>query len=286
MALDVARAQRIAAELAAQLNLTPEALAEGILRIANANMERAIRVVSVQRGHDPRGFALLAFGGAGGLHACALAASRVTPPELISGRGRVLSALGILVALVVKDFSASVLRPTQSLTEHDLHDRFRPLLAEAQQALALEGFSLADILLEPTLDMRYTGQAYEISIPFEPDYREAFHRAHAKLYGYANPQRSTEVVQLRVKATGRTEKPTLTQQHTAAEPLAAMPVATRQTIFAGVPHPTPIYHQDELPAGSAAAGPAILLTGQSTNVIAPGWQWHIDPAGTLIATRT
>ena len=297
MALDVARTQGLAEQLAAKLSLTVEALAEGILRIANANMERAIRVVSVQRGHDPRDFALLAFGGAGGLHACALAAALDIPTVLIPRHAGVLSALGMLLADVVKDFSASILKPTASITEHDLHTRFQPILAEAQQALALEGFPLADILLEPTLDMRYTGQAYEISIPFEPDYAQAFHRAHQKLYGYANPHRPTEIVQLRVKATGRTEKPQLTQPNSVSnsvphssqphrdEWVNPNPIETRQTIFAGQPHPTPIYHQDQLPPVTQSEGPAILLTGQSTNIIPPGWQWHIDATLTLIATR-
>ena len=294
MALDLPRTQRLAATLAAKLSLSVEALAEGILRIANANMERAIRVVSVQRGHDPRDFALLAFGGAGGLHACALSESLDIPTILIPRHAGVLSALGMLLADVVKDFSASILQSTQGITEHELHTRLQPILAEAQQALALEGFSLADILLEPTLDMRYTGQAYEISIPFEPDYAQAFHRAHHKLYGYANPHRPTEIVQLRVKATGRTDKPTLTQPnsvpHTSQshreEWVKPTPIETRQTIFAGIPHPTPIYHQDQLPPGTTSPGPAILLTGQSTNIIPPDWTWHIDPVGTLIASRT
>ncbi len=309
MALDLPRTQALASSLAARLNLTPEALAEGILRIANANMERAIRVVSVQRGHDPRDFALLAFGGAGGLHACALAQSLDIPTVLIPQHAGVLSALGMLLADVVKDFSTSILQPTQSITEHDLHTRLQPILAEAQQALALEGFPLADILLEPTLDMRYTGQAYEISIPFEPDYRESFHRAHHKLYGYANPHRPTEIVQLRVKATGRTDKPNLTQLNSVPHSSGShpdpgspadvsgpmglgewvhpepIPIQTRQTIFTGTPHPTPIYHQDQLPPGTQSQGPAILLTGQSTNIIPPAWTWHIDPVGTLIATR-
>ncbi len=286
MQLDVARTQRLAGEIAAKLSLSVEALAEGILRIANANMERAIRVVSVQRGHDPRDFALLAFGGAGGLHACALAAALDIPTVLIPQHAGVLSALGMLLADVVKDFSASILQPTAALAEQALYTRLQPLLAEARQSLALEGFLLADMLLEPTLDMRYTGQAYEISIPFEPDYAQAFHHAHARLYGYANPQRPTEIVQLRVKATGRTDKPQLTQQHTAPEPHTPTPIETRQTIFAGQPLATPIYHQDQLPPGTTSQGPAILLTGQSTNIIPPHWQWHIDPAGTLVATHT
>ena len=287
MQLEVERTRTLAAALAAQLALTPEALAEGILRIANANMERAIRVVSVERGHDPRDFALLAFGGAGGLHACALAESLDIRTVLMPRHAGVLSALGMLLADVVKDYSASVLMPVANITEHDLQTRLEPLLAEAQQALALEGFSLADILLEPTLDMRYIGQAYEISVPFEPDYRETFHRLHARLYGYANAQRPTEIVQLRVKATGRTEKPSLEPMHQAAAQAHQAPAAhvSRDVFFAGVAQPTAVYHLDQVPVGSEAAGPAILLTGESTNIIAPGWAWRIDAIQTVVATK-
>ncbi len=291
MALDLPRTRALARTLAKQLNLTERALAEGIVRIANSNMERAIRQVSVQRGHDPRDFALLAFGGAGGLHACDLAEALDIRTVLIPEHSGVLSALGMLLADVVKDYSTSILKPTNSLTEARLTESLEPLLARAHADLLAEGFHPADILLTPSLDMRYRGQAYELNIPFAPDYPEAFHRTHAKLYGYANPGRATEIIQLRVKATGRTDKPALTL---GAPSIAASrdgwdsppkPTATKPTIFRRRPVPTPIYHRDQLTPGISAAGPAILLTGQSTNVITPAFSWTIDTAGTLVATR-
>ena len=286
MTLDLARTERLAQTLADELSLSVQRLAEGIVRIADANMERAIRVVSVQRGHDPRDFALLAFGGAGGLHACALATALDIPTVLIPEHSGVLSALGMLLADVVKDLSTPIHQPTALLTEQALHERLKPLLAQAQQTLALEGFSLADILLEPTLDMRYTGQAYELSIPFTPDFAQAFHRTHARLYGYANPARPTEVVQLRLHAIGRTDKPTLTPTHHAFTPQPPpAPTSTQTAWFDGTAHATPIYLREHLVAGTQDAGPAIILTGQSTNVIPPGWAWHIDAPGTLIANR-
>ena len=284
MTLDLPRAQGIAAALAAQLSLTPNALCEGIVRMANSNMERAIRKVSVERGHHPRDFSLVAFGGAGGLHACALGAALDLRTVLIPRHAGVLSALGMLLADVVKDFSAALLQPAAGLTYPALEQHFRPLLEQAQTAIRLEGFPLADILLQPTLDMRYQGQAYELKIPFEPDFKEAFHRAHFKLYGYSNPARPTEIVQLRVQATGRTDKPQLTSRHTAATPQPPpLPTSTRQTQFDGRPHTTPIYHQDQLSPGTEAQGPAILLTAQATNIIPPGWHWQIDPTETVIA---
>jgi N-methylhydantoinase A/oxoprolinase/acetone carboxylase beta subunit len=286
MTLDVARTRAIARTLAAKLGLTERALAEGMVRIANANMERAVRVVSVQRGHDPRDFALLAFGGAGGLHACDLAASLDIATVLIPEHSGVLSALGMLLADVTKDYSASVLKPVGwgGATEASLKEGLAPLLSRAQADLLAEGFNPADILLEPSLDMRYKGQAYEISIPFAPDFAEHFHRMHAKLYGYANPARPLEVVQLRVKAIGRTDKPALAYAPEIPQAPPA-PTTIRKTVFGRRRLDTPIFRREKLVSGMNAAGPAIILTGQSTNVIPPGWHWKIDAIGTLVATR-
>ena len=286
MTLDIERSRAIAKALAKQLNLSERALAEGIVRIANANMERAIRVVSVQRGFDPRDFALLAFGGAGGLHACELADSLDIATVLIPQHSGVLSALGMLLADVVKDYSASVLKPTAAVTDEELSHAFHPLKTEAFADLSAEGFNEADILRECSLDMRYKGQAYEIGIPFAPDFREAFHRSHQKLYGYANPARATEIVQLRVKATGRTDKPALTQLDapTEAVPLPE-PTAIRPALFNKRAISTPIFHRDNLSSGMSGEGPALIITGQSTNVITPSFRWRIDAPGTLIAER-
>jgi N-methylhydantoinase A/oxoprolinase/acetone carboxylase beta subunit len=205
---------------------------------------------------------------------------------LIPEHSGVLSALGMLLADVVKDYSASILKPTAQTSEEFLSEALAPLLARAHADLAAEHFHAEDILLEPSLDMRYKGQAYEIAIPFAPDFPEAFHRAHAKLYGYANPARATEIVQLRVKAIGRTEKPALAPLHAPTEPIPApLPSATRPTIFAKRALSTPVFHRDQLSAGMHGDGPAIIISGQSTNIISPAFEWRIDAAGTLIATR-
>ena len=293
MALDLDRTRTLAKALAAKLNLTErgrspeETLAEGIVRIANSNMERAIRTVSVQRGHDPRDFALLAFGGAGGLHACALAHSLDIATVLVPQHSGVLSALGMLLADVTKDYSASILKPTAAITEAELQHALAPLTERAYADLGAEGFNVIDMLLESSLDMRYRGQAYEIAIPFTPDFHEAFHRAHARLYGYANPARPTEIVQLRLKATGRTDKPALVQLHAPIELIPApAPASLRKTIFGKRTLPTPLFHRDQLTPGQHGEGPILLITGQSTNLIPPAWQWKIDAAGTLVATSS
>jgi N-methylhydantoinase A/oxoprolinase/acetone carboxylase beta subunit len=302
MALDLPRTHAVAKALAKRLGLTERTLAEGILRIANSNMERAIRQVSVQRGHEPRDFALLAFGGAGGLHACDLADALDIGTVLIPEHSGVLSALGMLLADVVKDYSTAILKPTASLTAEVLKAALEPLRTRAAADLLAEGFHPSDILLTPTLDMRYRGQAYELSVPFmlgEPiaAVESAFHLAHRKLYGYANPQRSTELIQLRLKATGRTEKPPLTNPKPGFPTVAELgwastanalpePTTTRTTIFNRRSHQTAIYHRANLTPGTPKIpGPAIILTGESTNIIPPTWHWHIHLCGTLIASK-
>ena len=289
MSLDLDRTQRLAKALAARLNLTPLTLAQGILAIANANMERALRVVSVQRGFDPRDFALLAFGGAGGLHACDLADSLEIATVLIPEHSGVLSALGMLLADVAKDYSASILTPTGALTPDLLHARLAPLQQRAQADLAAEGFSSFQVRLEAKAAMRYRGQAFEVNVPFSPDpetLTKAFHQAHNKLYGYSDPNRPTEIVQLRLRATGQTAKPTLTQTADATPKPAPTPTTTRRIVFRKRQLDTPVFHRNTLSPGHGSHGPAMILTGESTNIVPPNWTWRVDPTGTLQLHRT
>jgi N-methylhydantoinase A/oxoprolinase/acetone carboxylase beta subunit len=285
MSLDLDRTRAIARDFANKLKLSERALAHGIVRIANANMERAIRVVSVQRGFDPREFALLAFGGAGGLHACDLADSLDMATVLIPEHSGVLSALGMLLADVMKNYSASVLKPTTAVTHAALAQALEPLRHRAEEDLRAEGFADAEMLLESTLDMRYKGQAYEIPVAFTAEFECAFHDAHQKLYGYSNAERATEIVQLRVRALGRTTKPLLTRDASMARRPLPAPSVVRTTVFGRRSLSTPVFHRDALARGMGGESPVIVITGQSTNVIPPGFAWKIDGAGTLVATR-
>ena len=285
MELNSARTRGLAKALAARLKLTERAVAEGILRIANANMERAIRVITVQRGFDPRDFALLAFGGAGGLHACDLADALDIGTVLIPEHSGVLSALGMLLADVSKDYSGAVLQKTASISVEALARLFEPLLERARGDLGREGIGEARRTLQRSLDMRYVGQAYEISVPFEGGFEDAFHQAHQRLYGYSNAARVTEIVQVRVKAVGRTEKPSLLPAGALeARPLPE-PCRVRRTVFARRSMVTPIFQRDQLGPGMGGQGPAIVVTGQSTNVISPAFDWVIDSGGMLVASR-
>ncbi|HEX3968214.1 MAG TPA: hydantoinase/oxoprolinase family protein [Edaphobacter sp.] len=284
MSLDLPRARSIAKELAGRLDLSPIALAEGVVRIANSNMEAAIRVVSVRRGHDPRDFALLAFGGAGGLHACDIADSLDIATVLVPEHSGVLSALGMLLADATKDYSLTILKPAAAVTEEDLRARFKPLTERALNDLLAEGFAEKDIAIECSLDMRYKGQAYEITLPFAPGYEADFSRRHEQLYGYANPTRATEIVQLRIKAIGRTDKPTMPKAHADRLDLPA-PSSIRSTHFGRRPIQTPVYHRELLSLGMQGNGPALVVSGQSTTIIPPHYSFAIDGVGTLIAAR-
>lgn len=284
IALDTERPRRLARVFARKLRLREAELAEGIVRVANSNMERALRVVSVQRGYDPRDFALVAFGGAGGMHACDLARALDIQTVLVPEHAGVLSALGMLLADYTKHYSRTILRPAGQVSDHDLETAFEVLTATAQADLSAEGFDEKATSVERSLDLRYLGQSYEITVPFLPGYRTEFDRMHQKLYGYRNETRIVEVVNLRVKVVGRTVKPTLPRRITTACD-AAIPVSIREAIFDGESLQTPLFEREYLEPGACGKGPAVISFAQSTTVVPPGWQFRLDGVGTLILTR-
>lgn len=197
MTLDVARAETRMQQFAKRCGVETRELAEAILAAANANMERAIRKVSIERGHDPREFALVAFGGAGPLHACELA-ERLEIGSVIAPRGAgVLSAYGMLTADFVREYSHSAL-------ERDAGAVFDELERQARHDLADEGFEQAQ--LQRNVDLRYVGQSYEITVPWNE--RGAFDAAHERLYGYCHPGREVETVAVRLRAIGVSDEST------------------------------------------------------------------------------
>jgi N-methylhydantoinase A/oxoprolinase/acetone carboxylase beta subunit len=283
MALDVERARDVARHLAARVGLDEAALAEGVVRIANASMERAIRVVSVQRGFDPRAFALLAFGGAGGMHACAIAATLDIRTVVVPRYAGVLSALGMLLADTIKDYALTVLRAGDAVDMGELAALFAPLVAEAERDLAAEGFGADRAQIERRLDVRYAGQSYELAVPMTPDFRAAFDRRHERIYGYANPSRPIEVVTLRVVAVGLTDKPALPRVD--ASPRAAAPYRVRGARFDGAHVPTAFHRWADLAPGAEGDGPAVIAGGEATAVIPPGFHFRLDAFANLVATR-
>jgi N-methylhydantoinase A/oxoprolinase/acetone carboxylase beta subunit len=280
--LDAGRAKRLAEAFGAPLGLGAVALAAGIVRIANATMERAIRVVSIERGIDPRGFALLAFGGAGGMHACALAEALDMRTVVVPRYAGVLSALGMLVADTVRDFSQTVLLPADAAPDA-IEARFAPLVSQARADLSREGFAAGEIRVDRSLDVRYVGQAYELTVPWGSDLRGVFDAAHQQRYGYADVKRPAEIVNVRVRASG--PSPRIEWPREAASEVPAAPCSRRPVWFGGVFVETGVFDQATLHAGASASGPAIVAGPEATAVIPPAWRFRVDEVGSLVLTR-
>jgi N-methylhydantoinase A len=261
--------------------------AQGILDVANATMEKAIRVISVERGYDPRDYSLVAFGGAGGLHAAELAAAlgirRVVIPRLPGA----LSALGILRADVVRDFSQTVRLAVTSrrAVAPPLERAFRALERQGAAAMRAEGFAASDVRRERLLDLRYRGQGFELTVAAAGDYLAAFHRAHERRYGYADPARPVEIVNVRLRVTGRTPKPELPRRRLGPASPRAARAGERTAIFAGRRRPTAIFARERLRAGMRFTGPAIVAEYSATTVVPPGWRCRVDAIENLVLRR-
>ena len=265
MSIDIERSSAAVDCIARRLKLDRIAAAAGILRVANANMERAIRVVSVERGHDPRDFALLAFGGSGGLHACDIARELGIKTVIVPEHAGALSALGMLASDARRDYAASV------LGDSDPARCFESMERRARRESPGAEF-------ERSIDLRYRGQSYELNVPFLIDPIRNFHEEHQRIYGYATPEREVEAVTLRVQARARLVKPKLTRG-----PYRKGNVETRRVWVEGKWRTIPaLAHPQVSPRRSA--GPALILDYGSTTLIPPGWQYRNDDSGNLIVT--
>jgi N-methylhydantoinase A len=289
--LDFERTRRITLEWLEKQgsHLSLEQFAAGVVRVVNANMERALRVVSIERGYDPRDFALVAFGGAGGLHACELAEALAIPTVIIPSRPGALSAFGILVSHVVRDYSRTLLwKFDDRLAKPKLEREFRRLGASAQRELRAEGWrGVAEY--ERSLDLRYRGQGYELNVPATKNVATKFHEEHQRRYGYHHPGRQIELVTVRLRATVRTlplrRQPkakvaqTLRTKESRVNPLERTPVFFRDKTVT-----TPVFERADLISGRTLRGPAVITEYSATTVVPPGNQFWVDSAENLVIT--
>jgi N-methylhydantoinase A len=259
-------------------------LAAGMVAVSNATMEKALRVISVERGYDPRDFSLICYGGAGGLHAADLARALGLPTVIVPQNPGAFSALGILLSDVVRDVSQSVLLPVPGggnshlrLLLNQLDRRFHRLHRLALSELRHEGFDAARARASRRLDVRYQGQSYELSVPFTSGFRESFHREHAKAYGYSYPERPLEIVNLRLRLMIPTPKSRWRARKSgpARQALKAL-LKTNPVWFGAKLHPTGIYDRARLAPGAALHGPAVIVEYSATTVIPPGWTCRVD----------
>jgi len=288
MALDADRARQVVAQIAAQMDKTVEETALGIIRIVVANMEAAVRVITVERGIDQRQCTLVAFGGAGPLHACELADVLSMPRVLIPTTPGVLSALGMLAADILKDYVHTLMLPADAAQEQ-VTVLFGELESQGRADLQQEGFAPEQITLEHFLDLRYQGQSYELMIPYAAAVAEAverFHAAHAQRFGYSSPGEPVQVVNVRLKAHAAAIRPELARRELDTT-ATATPTRTQPVVFAGPAgaeqYDTPIYARDTLVPGVTLIGPAVITQYDTTTVIPPGWHAWIDTVSNLIA---
>ncbi len=262
--------ERARAEMA-----TVEEFSDGIVLLAEAAMERAIRVISVERGYDPREFTLVAFGGAGPLHACALAKALQIPRVLIPACPGALSALGILLADTVRDYSKTVMLNSDA----DLRPQFREL---EELAGIVPQFGETSGLAARSLDLRYVGQGYELNIPFAPEFVQSFHQMHQKRYGYADERKTVEVVNIRLRVTIPGEAFNLPAFTPRDGDAAQALIETRLMIFAGKNCTGKVYQRERLEPGDRLDGPAIVVEYSATTVIPPGWTALVDAYKNLV----
>jgi N-methylhydantoinase A len=269
------------AGLAHKIGATPQQAALGILAVVNAHMERALRLISVERGFDPRQFTLLSFGGAGGLHATQLASRLGIRRVLIPRYASTLSAFGMLTADVVKDYSLTVMVPGTTSYSH-LQELFQPLVVMAQQEMSAEGFAKDEIELVYKLDSRYHGQSYELTIPFSHACVEDFHAAHHKTYGYQRLDTPVEIVNLRLQAKGSVEQPVLAPLPEKSGTDQALPEFYRQLWFQDGDLQIPFYLSANLSPGETVTGPAVVLCLDTTVYVESGWSLLLDFLGNFV----
>ena len=261
--------------LADQVKLPLRGLAEGIIKVANANMERALRVISISRGFDPREFSLLSFGGAGGLHACELSLGLGIKTVIFPRDPGILSALGMLMADSFKDYSLTTFLADEKATVGEMEKVFKFLENKAQAE-----FSQEQVKFERFLDARYRRQSHEITIPYGNDFVRTFHQAHKKMYGYSKPENDVEIVTLRIRAVVGKKKinlPRLKNSHRKVESTREELFFNNSEISAGY------YRRDDFFPGFAFSGPAVVLESTATLFIPPGFKCEVDEWGNILA---
>ena len=263
-------------KLGIELGLSAIEAALGIIEIANAHMERALRVISVERGYDPRDFTLLSFGGAGGLHATDLARRLHIPEVLISPYASTFSAFGMLAADVIKDYTQTIMLPGNT-PQDDIKARFEPLMQKGANDLANEGIDAQQIHLFPALDMRYRGQSYELSIPFDDEYIAAFHRTHHLSYGYNRPQAEIEIVNLRLRAIGKVPSPDMLPQSIGDHDATNAYIDSKPALFSSGEIEIPFYRGEKLQPRNEIHGPAIVIRNDTTILINSKDHASVDP---------
>lgn len=282
-------------DISEKSNLNIEDAAAGVISVVNSNMIRAIRVVSVEKGYDTREFALMAFGGAGPLHACEIALGLGIKKVVMPPSPGTLSSLGLLMADTRFDFSASRIMLAEEENIEEVNDIFKELYKKGDEMLDVEKIADENRLFKNIIDCRYERQNYEISIEFSSkefniesleEIKEKFHDEHEKLYGYCDKTKNIQMVNYRSAAIGIVEKPNLKPLPIDNNTVEFEPIEIRDVRFDGNDNyvETKVYYRDDILVGSKIFGPAIIEQMDSTCIIPPGWVSYVDSYLNLIIT--
>ena len=266
-------------------------VAEAAVRIAVANVAGAVRSISIERGHDPRECTLVAFGGAGPMHAIPVAEELQIPSVLVPRAPGNFCALGLLVSDLRHDFVLSYRTPLEEADLSDVRAGLQDLEAQGRQALFRDGVADSQMSVQHIISLRYLGQSWELDIPVGnvefplAEVKEAFDEEHLKTYGYNRRGYPLELINLRAVAIGKTRKPPLRWSFDGVGGLQGVGQERRQVYFDGEFIDCPVYERDLLPAGSQLSGPAMIEESGSVTVIFPGWAMALDEFGNLIMER-
>ena len=292
MTLHRERAAGLLEDIAAGIGATPTDTALGIIRVVNSNMERAIRAISLERGYDPRRFTLIPFGGAGPMHACELASELGIPRVLVPGHPGILSALGVAIADVVKDYSRTVMLRGADLSPARLEDECHGMEQLARAELVAEGLPAATMSARRFLDVRYVGQSFELTVgcpaldgdagSLSDSISAEFYETHLQRFGYADRALPIEIVNLRLKLELAMDKPHLEPAPAQDADAAHAVTGVAEAVFASGPSTTTLYDRERLQTGNRIAGPALLLQLDTTIVVPPGWAGVVDAYGNLV----
>jgi N-methylhydantoinase A/oxoprolinase/acetone carboxylase beta subunit len=288
MVLDVETAKNAFDELGQQVFLnsqfgldTRQTLALGMIQIANAHMERALRVISVERGEDPRETVLVSFGGAGGLHACDLARALGVPYVLVSPMAATLSALGMLVADVQLDYVHTIMLRDEVPFEI-LEQQTIAMVRQGEEDLQREGVAPEQAVITQTVDVRYVGQSFDLNVPLNPQFRQEFDRIHQERYGYHQQDARIEIVNVRVRAIGRVTPPSLTSSPVGPSDASSAKGEERLVVLNNGIQAVPHYWGNRLRPGHEVSGPAILVLDDTTVYLGPDDLAKIDAYSNIL----
>jgi len=294
MPLDLKGARNAIQEKCAKpLGLDVIDVALGIIEIANTAMVNALRRISVQRGYDPREFVLVAFGGAGPMHANRLAAELEIPTTLIPMSPGITTAMGLLVTDLKHDFSTTFIKRSDQIDFGEINRCFSEMAEQGRKELELEGMRAQEITYHHQADLRYSGQSYELTIPLDPEsfgpaqldpLLAQFHEEHERAYGFNAPEEEVEFVTLRLTAVGNIAKPKLKKISQNGTSAASAQRTMRKVYFAETQGfvDSPIYDRYRFSAGTVVQGPCIVEELDSTTVIQPGYKATVDIYGNLL----